>query len=192
MRTRLLAVAMTVCIPAIAFAQKGGGSGPGSDPAPSRAAISSVKAPSSRDLADLNPAALLSDKLKKALRSDTTAAILLKNLVKQIDDHNKAFFASYDSVRRWTMPPSDNVPARSTRSSAAPSQQQMQTISPAEEAKMQASMRDLRILLVEFKVRRKADSDEAFKLIPEAQKQAAADLLMKQDAELDKLIGGRP
>jgi hypothetical protein len=191
MRTRLLAVIMTVCIPAIAFAQRGGsGSAPGSDPAPSRAAGSmSAKTPSSRDLADLNPAALLVDKKKKASLADSTVA-QLKALGKQFDERNKPFYSAYDSTRKWTIPVSDNVPTRSTRDMGLNPQQPP---TPAEQAKMQSSLRDLRMMMAEYRERRKTGAEEAMALVPEAQKKAAADLLSQQDADLDKLIGaGRP
>jgi len=194
MRTRLFAVVMTVCIPTIAFAQRGGsGSAPGSDPAPSRAAgSSSAKAPSSHDLAELSPAALLVDKKKKASLADSTVA-QLKALAKQFDERNKAFYVAYDSTRKWTMPLSDNVASRNMRDLTSAAQAQMQSGSPAEQAKMQSSMRDLRVMMTEYRERRKTSAEEAMALVPEAQKKSAADLLSQQDADLDKLIGaGRP
>lgn len=194
MRTRLLAVVLTVCIPAIAFAQKGtSGAGPGSDPPASRAAgPSGVKTPSSHDLADLNPAALLVDKKKKASLADSTVA-QLKALSKQFDERNKTFYATYDSTRKWTIPVSDNVASRNMRDLTSAAQQQMQGGSPAEQAKMQASLRDLKVMMAEYRERRKTGAEEAMALVPEAQKKAASDLLSQQDADLDKLIGaGRP
>jgi hypothetical protein len=195
MRTRFFAVAMTVCIPAVAFAQRGGSSSaPGKDdPAPSRAAgSSSAKTPSSHDLADLNPAALLVDKKKKASLADSTVA-QLKSLAKQFDERNKTFYAAYDSTRKWTMPISENVATRNMRDLTSNAQQQMQSGSPAEQAKMQASMRDLRVMMTEYRERRKTGAEEAMALVPEAQKKAATELLSAQDGDLDKLIGaGRP
>jgi hypothetical protein len=196
MRTRLFAVAMTICIPAISFAQKGGGSKAGPEGAPaspsSSAGSMAVKAPSSRDLADLSPAALLVDKKKKASLADSTVN-QLKALAKQFDERNKPFYAAYDSTRKWTLPISDNSSTRKMKDLTATAQQQMQSGATAEQEKMQSSMRDLRIMMTEFKVRRMANSEEALRLIPEAQKKAAGDLLTQQDADLDKLIGaGRP
>jgi hypothetical protein len=194
MRSRLIAVAMTVCIPAVSFAQKGGKAGPEGTPASSSSSGASIamRAPSSRDLADLSPAALLVDKKKKASLADSTVN-QLKALAKQFEERNKAFYAAYDSTRRWTLPISDNSSTRKMKDLTATAQQQMQSASPAEQEKMQSSMRDLRIMMTEFKVRRMTNSEEALKLIPEAQKKAAADLLSQQDTDLDKLIGaGRP
>lgn len=196
MRSRLFAVAMAACIPVLVFAQRGGGSAPSADikePSSSRPSGggSGAKSPSSRDFSDLNPASFLVDKRKKISLADSTVA-QLKALGKQIDDRNKSFFASYDSVRKWTMPITDNNATRNMKDLTATAQQQLQSGSTAEQVKMQSSMRDLRLMMSEFRTRRKADAEESLKVIPEAQKKAAADLVVQQDGELDKLIGGRP
>ena len=189
MRTRLLAVALTVCMPAISFAQKGSGTKAAPDDAPGGSSgSSSMRTPSSRDLADLSPAALLVDKKKKASLADSTVN-QLKALAKQFEERNKEFYSSYDSTRKWTMSISDNNSTRKMKDLTATAQQQMQSGSPAEQAKMQASMRDLRVMMAEYRERRKTGAEQAMALIPESQKKAAADLLSQQDAELDKLIG---
>jgi hypothetical protein len=195
MRKHIFAVAMTVCIPVAVFAQKrGAGSDPGaSSPAPasSSASSSASRTPTSRDLADLNPAALLVDKKKKVSLADSTVA-QLKAVAKQIDERNKPFFTSYDSVRKWTVPLSDNVSARAMKDLSTTAQQQISAGSPAEQARMQASLRDLRVLLAEFKTRHEADLTDALAIVPDAQKPAAKALLGQQTDDFDKLVGGRP
>lgn len=196
MRKLVFAVAMAAGIPMVAFAQRGGGSAPSADikePASSSrpSGGSGARTPSSRDFADLNPAALLVDKKKKISLADSTVA-QLKALGKTIDDRNKSFFASYDSVRKWTIPIADNSGTRNMKDLSATAQQQMSSGSTAEQAKMQASMRDLRLMMNEFRIRRKADAEESLKLVPETQKKGAADLIAQQDGDLDKLVGGRP
>jgi hypothetical protein len=191
MRTRLCAVVLAACIPAAAFAQgrtRGGSSDPAPPPASSAPSgpSSAAKAPSSRDLADLNPATLLIDKRKKASLADSTVA-QLKAVEKKIKDRNAPFFATYDSVRKWTMPLADKP---SSRALGADAQSAAPTVSPGEQARMQSSMRDLRGLMADFRERHKADVTDALGAVPEAQKAAATDLLGQQDAELAKLIGG--
>jgi hypothetical protein len=195
MHTRLVAIVLAVCIPAAAFAQKkGGGAGisDAADPA-SGAGPSARSMPSSRDLVRTNPAALLIDKHKKLALADSLLK-QLKGIQKTIDDRNAPLMVQYDSIHKWTLPlvSSSSGTAMSPgfrdadKSSAAP------TTSPAEQAKMQASMRDLRRLVADFRERRKTDVADALAVIPEAQKAAAAAMLDQQDADLDKLVGGRP
>jgi hypothetical protein len=201
MRNRFFAVALAACIPVVVFAQRGGGSSsaPSSDikePSSSRPSggMSGAKTPSSRDFADLNPASLLVDKKKKISLADSTVA-QLKALSKQIDDRNKAFFSAYDSVRKWTIPLASGSAGSASRPGFQPGDAQLatSTSSAAEQAKMQSSLRDLRQMMNEFKTRRKTDTDESLKLVPEAQKKGASDLIAQQDGDLDKLIGaGRP
>jgi hypothetical protein len=194
MRTRLMTAALAVCIPTAVFAQRGGGA---SDPAPtgfSAQASPSAKAPSSRDLANLNPASLLVSKRKKASLADSTVA-QLKAVEKAVDARNAPFFATYDSVHKWTMPlagSNSSSQSGTLRGGAGDAKLTAPTSSPAEMAKMQSSMRDLRTLMSEFRERHKADAADALNVIPEAQKKAATDLLSQQDGDLEKLIGGRP
>jgi hypothetical protein len=192
MRTRTLAIALVACIPAAVFAQKPSASTT-EPPASSGSGGSGAKTPSSRDFIELNPAALLIDKRKKIPLADSTVT-QLKAAEKKINERSAQFYATYDSTRKWTMPitPSSSS-TRSTglhggvgdRSLAAA------TVSPAEQAAMQSSMRDLRGLMAAFRERRKADVADALSLVPEAQKKAAADLLAQQDGDVEKLIGGR-
>jgi hypothetical protein len=195
MRTTVIAVALAACIPAAVFAQRGGGASSAADPAPSPAASSSsgAKSPSSRDLSDLNPAAMLVDKRKKVPLADSTVA-QLKTIAKKISERNATFFATYDSVRKWT------IPLTSSRSSAQSfglhggigDSKMAETTSAAEQAKMQSSMRDLRGLMADYRERRKTDVTDALSVIPEAQKNVVTDLVGQQDGDLDKLIGARP
>jgi hypothetical protein len=196
MRTPMIAVVLAACIPAVVLAQKGGVASTPADPQSSSGSSSSAgaKSPSSRDLADLNPAALLVDKRKKVPLADSTVA-QLKAVVKKINERNAQFFATYDSVRKWTIPIASGT--SSTQSSglhggASDAKITGATVSPAEQAKMQSSMRDLRGLMADYRERRKTDLTDALSVVPEAQKKAATDLLNQQDGDLDKLIGARP
>ncbi|HEY5439861.1 MAG TPA: hypothetical protein VIJ90_01140 [Gemmatimonadaceae bacterium] len=196
MRTRILAAALAACIPAAVFAQgKGARSSDTASSSSSRAsyAPSSARSPTSHDLADLNPAALLISKRKKVPLADSTVA-QLKAVEKKINDRNVQFFATYDSVRKWTMPIGDNstTQGHGLRGGVADSKLMAPAISPTEQAKMQSSMRDLRALMADYRERRKPDVTDALGVIPDAQKKAATDLLAQQDGDLEKLIGGRP
>jgi hypothetical protein len=198
MRTRFVAIVLAASIPAVAFAQKkGGGAGisDASDPA-AGSGPSARNMPRSSDLVRMNPAALLIDKKKKLSLSDSVAK-QLKAVQKTIDDRNAPIFAQYDSIHKWTMPLSSSSSAaasskpgfsdadRSTASSAS-------APSAAEQAKMQSSMRDLRKLVADYREQRKKDVADVLAVVPDAQKPAATDLLTQQDADLDKLVGGRP
>jgi hypothetical protein len=191
MRTPIIAVALAACIPAAVFAQKA--SVP-ADPGPSSGVSSSgAKSPSSRDFVELNPAALLVDKRKKIPLADSTVN-QLKALQKKINERNAQFYATYDSTRKWTMPiTSSSSSAQSVNLHGGVGDRNLTAAatSPAEQAKMQSSMRDLRGLMAEVRERRKADVADALNLVPEAQKKAAADLLTQQDGDLEKLLGGR-
>lgn len=193
MRTRLFAVAMIACIPAALFGQKRGGgvdAGGSSAPPPSSASPA-ARTPTSRDLADLNPASLLVDKKKKASLADSTVT-QLKAVAKKIDERNKPFFTAYDSVRKWTIPLTDNVSSRAMKDLSTTAQQQMSAGSAAEQARMQASLRDLRVMMTEYKTRHTADVADALAVVPDEKKEAVKALLGQQDADLDKLISGRP
>jgi hypothetical protein len=196
MRTRFVAIVLAAGIPAIAFAQKkGGGAGvsDNSDPA-AGAGPSARNMPRSSDLVRMNPAALLIDKRKKLTLSDSVAK-QLKVVQKTIDDRNAPMMVQYDSIHKWTMPLSSSASAASSSKpgfSDADKSSAASTPSPAEQAKMQSSMRDLRKLVADFREQRKKDVADALVVVPDAQKAAATDLLTQQDADLDKMVGGRP
>jgi hypothetical protein len=195
MRTQFAALALAACIPAALLAQKkGGGAGLADavDPAAS-AGPSARSMPSSRDLVRMNPAATLVDKRKKLTLPDSTVK-QLKGVQKVIDDRNAPLMAQYDSIHKWTMPlaSSSSGSAMSPGFSDADKSSASSAPSPAEQAKMQSSMRDLRALVADYRERRKADVTDALAAVPDAQKPAAAALLTQQDADLDKLVGGRP
>ncbi len=195
MRTRLFAVALfsTVCIPSLVLAQRtrGGGGDPPTSSAP-KPSSSSPKAPSARDLQDLNPASLLIDKKKKASLPDSTVA-QLKAAEKKINDRNAQFFATYDSVRKWTMPLAAAGPVAQGAGlhgfSAGDNSLAASTSSSAEQVQMQSSMRDLRKMMTDYRDRHSADVADALAIVPDAQKKAATDLLNSQSSDLDKLIG---
>jgi hypothetical protein len=160
-------------------------------------APSVVKAPTSRDIADLNPASLLIDKKKKASLPDSTVA-QLKAVEKKIKERNAPFFATYDSIYKWTVPLNTSGVAAPS-SGAKPgftgaSDNNLTAVgnSSAEQTKMQASMRDLRAMMADYRERRKTDVADVLAVIPDAQKKAATDLLTSQDGDLDKLLNPRP
>ena len=144
MRTRLFAVALTVCIPSLVFAQKKGAGGDPSSPAPMASSPSSSgpKLPSARDLQDLNPASLLVDKKKKASLPDSTVA-QLKAVEKKINERNAQFFATYDSLHKFTRSLSaDNGPSGGSqmlRGGQADAKITAGGASPAEQAQAQAA-----------------------------------------------------
>ncbi|MGH7654062.1 MAG: hypothetical protein ACREN6_05300 [Gemmatimonadaceae bacterium] len=195
MRKQLAAFVFAACIPAALLAQKkgrGAGVADAADPAAS-AGPSARNMPSSRDLVRMNPAALLVDKHKKLTLSDSVVK-QLKVVQKTIDGRNATLMAQYDSIHKWTMPlaSSSSGSAMSPGFNDADKSSAASGPSPAEQAKMQSSMRDLRNLVADYRERRKADVTDALAMIPDAQKAAATELLTQQDADLDKLIGGRP
>jgi hypothetical protein len=196
MRTRFVAIVLAASIPAVAFAQKkGGGAGlsDANDPA-SGSGPSARNMPRSSDLVRMNPAALLIDKKKKLNLSDSLAK-QLKAVQKTIDDRNAPIFAQYDSIHKWTMPLSSSASAASSSKpgfSDADRSSASSAPSAAEQAKMQSSMRDLRKVVADFREQRKKDVADVLAVVPDAQKAAATDLLTQQDADLDKLVGGRP
>lgn len=194
MRKQFTAFVLAACIPVALFAQKRGAAGIADAPDPAASAGPSARnMPSSRDLVRMNPAAVLVDKRKKLALPDSVVK-QLKAVQKTIDERNAALMAQYDSIHKWTMPlaSSSSGSAMSPGFSDADKSRASSAPSPAEEAKMQSSMRDLRRLVADYRERRKADVTDALAVIPDAQKAAATDLLTQQDADLDKLVGGRP
>jgi hypothetical protein len=195
MRTRLFCtVAIAACIPAAVFAQRTRGGDPSGVTSGAMAAPSStVRAPTSSDIADLNPASLLISKRKKASLADSTVA-QLKAAEKKIKERNAPFFATYDSIYKWTVPLAASgavAQGAGMHGGVGDNSLTASTSSPAEQAKMQASMRDLRALMAEYRERRKTDVADVLAVIPDAQKKAATDLLSSQDGDLDKLLDTR-
>jgi hypothetical protein len=194
MRARLLAAALvsTVCIPSLVFAQgKRGGSDPATPGSSAPAPSSSAKLASARDLQDLNPATLLIDKKKKASLPDSTVA-QLKAVEKKINDRNAQFFATYDSVHKWTKPLGSTAAVASgagMHGGAVDQSLTASTSSAAEQAQMQSATREVRKMMAEYRDRHSADMTDALAVVPDAQKKAATDLLSSQNGDLDKLIG---
>ena len=193
MRNSILAMAFIAFVPVAGFAQKGAkvdNSMPADAPS---SGGSTVKTPSSRDLSDMNPASLLIDRRKKLSLADSTVT-QLKAVQKKINDRNSPFYSSYDSTRKWTMSlssSSSSQAAAGLHGGTTDSKLTAGGASAAEQAKMQSSLRDLRVMMGDFRDRRKADVADALGVIPEAQKKAATEALDAQDAELEKLLGGR-
>jgi hypothetical protein len=195
MRTRLAALVVAACMPGAVFAQRRAAAPASDEPAPAASPRSMPKTPTARELAETNPAALLIGKRKKLSLADAAVAEL-KAVEKKINDRNAAFMVQYDSVHKWTVPlASSSASVSQPGFSDADRTRAMSTTSPAEQAKMESSLRDVRALLADFRTRRGADDADALAAIPDAQKKAATDLLKKQDTDLDKMIGtagGRP
>jgi hypothetical protein len=198
MRTRLIcAAAIAACIPAVVFAQRTRGSdpsGPTSGAMAPPAASSAAKAPTSRDIADLNPASLLISKRKKASLADSTVA-QLKVTEQKIKDRNAPFFVTYDSIYKWTVPLTSSgavAAGAGMHGGVGDNTLSTSTSSQAEQTKMQASMRDLRALMADYRERRKTDVADVLAVIPDAQKKPATDLLNSQDSDVEKLLNPRP
>jgi hypothetical protein len=195
MRARYFTFFLTVCIPSIVFAQKkgAGGSDP-SAPAPmsssSSSSSSAAKAPTIRDLQDLNPASLLIDKKKKSSLADSTVA-QLKAVEKKIKDRDASFYAAYDSVRRIAVPVQAMQSASTGGAHFVDADKAHEATAPSatELASSQAAMRDLRKMMAEYRDRHSSDVADALAIVPDAQKKAATDLLNSQNGDLDKLIG---
>ena len=193
MRSRIFALALVACLPAAGLAQK---KASGDDAAPSSGGGGGgggMKSPSSRDLSDMNPASMLMDKKKKLSLADSTVAAL-KAVQKKLNDRNAAFYSGYDSTRKWTVSlssSSSSQAAAGLHGGATDSKLTSVGASPAEMAKMQSSMRDLRAMMSDFRERRKADVADALAVVPEALKKAAADMLNGQDADVEKLLSGK-
>ncbi len=193
MRTRLFcAVAIAACIPAAVFAQRTRGGDPSGVTSGAMAPPpTTVKAPSGRDLQDLNPASLLIDKKKKASLADSTVA-QLKAVEKKINDRNAQFFATYDSIYKWTRSPAAAAPvaAGAGMHGGATDQAISSSASSAgEQAQAQAAMRELRKMMADYRDRHSADMTDALAVVPDTQKKSATDLLNSQNSDLEKLIG---
>ena len=191
MRARhFCATAIAVCIPAVVFAQRTKADPSGATAGAMAPSSSTAKAPSARDLQDLNPASLLIDKKKKASLPDSTVA-QLKAVEKKIKERNASFYAAYDSVRRVAVPVSAMQSGSSGGAHFVDADKSRETTAPSasELASSQAAMRDLRKLMADFRDRRSADVTDALAVVADAQKKAATDLLNAQSVDLDNLIG---
>jgi len=149
-----------------------------------------AKAPTTRDLQELNPASLLIDKKKKASLADSTVA-QLKAVEKKIKERNASFYAAYDSVRRVAVPVQAMQSGSSGGAHFVDADKSRETTAPSagELASSQAAMRDLRKMMADYRDRRSADMADALAVVPDAQKKTATDLLTAQNADLDTLIG---
>jgi hypothetical protein len=160
MRRPILAAVVAACLPCALLAQKGKMPDVGSTQPADAGPGSSAKTPTSYDLADLNPATLLIKQRKKSQLADSTVT-QLKAVEKKIKERNAGFFATYDSVRKWTIPLASNESSISTyglRGGSGDSKLTQQSTSPAEQAKMQSSLRDLRNQMADFRERHKTDA----------------------------------
>ena len=193
MRARIFTVALSVAVmPSMVFAQKGGGGAPAAPASTSSPTAAMVKLPSARDLQDLNPASLLIDKKKKASLPDSTVA-QLKAVEKKINERDKQFFATYDSVHKFTRNmAADNGPAGGSQMMHGGQGDSKLTSggpSTAEQAQAQSAARELRKMMAEYRDLHSADVTDALAVVPDAQKKAATDLISAQNGDLDKLIG---
>jgi hypothetical protein len=193
MRARIFAVALSVAVmPSMVLAQKGGGGAPAAPAPTSSPTAAMVKLPSARDLQDLNPASLLVDKKKKASLPDSTVA-QLKGVEKKINERNKQFFATYDSLHKFTRNlAADNGPSaggQMLRGGQADAKISSGGPSAAEQAQAQAAARELRKMMAEYRDLHSADVTDALAVVPDAQKKAATDLISAQNGDLDKLVG---
>jgi len=166
--------------PALASAQPGrGGRGGNDGKADKYAATNDMpKYPAAVEIQKFNPVAYLIDQRKKMPLSDSVVAAL-HPLQTAIYVRNADLLARYDSVQRIYQPLNAND-ASSLKADSARTRAVQQTIL-------------MNSILDSLMTRRQTDDLDALALIAdEKQKQKAADLLDKQDADFAKLFPAGP
>lgn len=179
-------LALTTALPAAVHAQRGGGGGvsrPTARPALDMPDMPVLRAPSLRDVQELNPAWKLLDKRRKLALTDSQVA-QLKAIEQRIADRDKPLLVTYDSVRRDFHPPE----ARS-----------MSGLSDAEKAAMQPSDVELARPRMQLRVmqniigliarERPRDVEATLAICTDgAQKKKAMDYLKDQDDDLARML----
>lgn len=142
-----------------------------------------MRAPSTREIEELNPAWLMGDKRRKLSLSDSQVT-QFKALEEKIKERNKTLLTEYDSIRRDFHAPTGNI-AR-----VAPgSEPQIGGPTDREMEKAMQQMRVMHYIITQIADRRKQDVDETLALLKDdAQKKKALDLLKDQDDDLAKLL----
>ena len=176
MHLRLVgSLALLAVLPAMAVAQRGGGSKATTRPS-DLPTTPQVRYPTVRDIDEHNPASLLVDKRRKLALADS-AVNQLKALEKTFKDRNAQTVAMYDSVRR-----------RITSSLA----QGVSELTPGLQMEDQQNKLGMRNLWADLRGRIEKDGQEALALVPEDKKKDASVLLKEHLDDFDKLMpGGR-
>lgn len=188
MRMRsLVFIALMTALPAAAHAQRGGGGG-GTSRATARPNLDTpdmpaLRAPSLRDVEELNPAWKLLDKRRKLALTDSQVA-QLKGIEQRIADRDKPLLVTYDSVRHDFHPPAAHA---------------MSGLSDAEKAAMQPS--DVELVKPRMQLRvmhniigliakeRPHDVEATLAIFTDgAQKKKAMDYLKDQDDDLARML----
>ena len=183
MRTRSsLAIALVATLPALALAQRGGGSGAGSrvERGDSRAdknigSGSTIKL-SNRDLEDISPIKLLIDKRKDLKLTDDQLS-KLKDREDKLKESMKPSFGALDSLRRIATPAS-------------------RTPDSGDQARMMDTRRHFTEVVNGIRTQYDIAAGEAIALLDEAQQKQANDLVQRQRSEAEDMIrnkiGGGP
>ena len=178
MRVRFApALVLIATLPALLFAQRGGGgSRGGGNQGPDKYGPRNdmPKYPAAAELQKYNPVVYLIDRRKKLALTDSQVAVL-RVLQGKIYERNGDLLAAYDDVQRIYKPENAND-ASSLRGDSTRTRALQQT-------------RIMNNVLDSLMSRRQDDDLEALALIADdKQKQAAAEMLDKQDSDFAKLI----
>lgn len=165
-------IALVALLPAMAVAQRGGGSKATRPPDDLPKATSQVRYPTVRDIQDHSPASLLLDKRKKLGLADSTVN-QLKTLEKTFKDRNGQTVAMYDSVRR-------RVNGALT--------QNVSEMTPGLQMEDQQNKLGMRNLWTDLLVRHEKDAQEALAIVPEDKRRDAESLLKSQADDFAQLM----
>jgi hypothetical protein len=188
MRIQTLAlVFLAAVLPAAALAQKSKATAkPESD---AGAVVPVMRAPSTSDIQELNPAWLMVDKRKKLALSDSQV-VQFKALEQKIRERNKALLTEYDSVRRDFHPPSGSIARAKPKSEV-----DVPISNDRDTERAQSQLRVLNYIIRQLADRRKQDVDETLALFTDqGQKKKAMDFIKDQDDDLARMLprGGSP
>lgn len=187
MRMRsLVFIALTTALPAAAHAQRGGGGGASratARPTLDTPDMPALRAPSLRDVEELNPAWKLLDKRRKLALTDSEVA-QLKVIEQRIADRDKPLLVTYDSVRRDFHPP-----AAHAMSGLSDAEKAAMQPSDVELAKPRMQLRVMHNIIGLIAKERPHDVDATLAIVTDgAQKKKAMDYLKDQDDDLARLL----
>jgi len=175
------AVVLSVSLPALALAQRGGGGAGRSVERGDKQADyslmngSAIKL-SNRDLENISPLRLLIDKRKDLKLTDDQLA-KLKDREDKLKESMKPSFGALDSLRRAATPAS-------------------RTPDDGDRARMMETRRKFNEVVTGIRTQYDAAANEAIPILDDAQQKQANDLIQKQRAEADDMVrsklGGGP
>jgi hypothetical protein len=175
-RVRLAtALFLLAALPALSFAQRGGGGGGAGRGADKYAPTNDMpKYPAAAELQKYNPVVLLIDKRKKLSLADSQVTVL-RVLQGKIYERNADLLGAYDSVQKIYKPENANDASSLAADSAR--------------TRALAQTRYMNSILDSLIQRRQTDDLDALALITDdKEKKQAAEFLDKQDAEFSKLM----